>query len=256
DKQSMVDVDIVDVTGAVGEYRGKITLAENLPNPDKLSLIIGGGKRNVYHKSLRNNKFKSLQIYNNILDKSQINYITPASYHYFTVGHENAHSLGPRHNDAKLGEYRNILEENKADVAAIAFIDELTQMGVYTKAERKGILINFVMNNFLKAKPDNSIAHRVRQVMQCKYLGENGAYEIRNGKIYVNTDKVVPVCKKMLKEVIRIQIDGDYSAAEEYVNKNFVWTDDMEYVARQLNTTTSPYNGILKTPLADFLRNS
>lgn len=256
EKQSMVDVDIVDVTGAVGEYRGKITLAENLPNSDKLSLKIGGGKRNVYHKSLRDNKFKALQIYNKVLDKTQIKYITPDSNHYFTVGHENAHSLGPHQNDAKLGEYRNILEENKADVAAIAFVDELTKMGVYTKAERKGILINFVMSNFLKVKPDTAIAHRVRQVMQCKYLGENGAYEIKNGKVHVNINKVVPACKKMLEEVIRIQIDGDYDAAAEYVNKNFVWTDDMELIASKLNAETSVYNGTLNTPLADYLRNS
>jgi hypothetical protein len=52
-KQTMVDVDLVTVTGNVGEYRGKITLAENLPNSDKLSLKIGGGRRNAYHRQMR-----------------------------------------------------------------------------------------------------------------------------------------------------------------------------------------------------------
>ena len=52
-KQTMVDVDLVAVTGNVGEYRGGITLAENLPNDDKLSLQIGGGRRNVYHRQIR-----------------------------------------------------------------------------------------------------------------------------------------------------------------------------------------------------------
>lgn len=52
-KQTMVDVDLVAVTGDVGEYRGGITLAENLPNDDKLSLTIGGGRRNVYHRQIR-----------------------------------------------------------------------------------------------------------------------------------------------------------------------------------------------------------
>ena len=37
-KQTMVDVDMVMSAGDVGEYRGGITLAENLPNDDKLSL--------------------------------------------------------------------------------------------------------------------------------------------------------------------------------------------------------------------------
>ena len=52
-KQTMVDVDMVMASGDVGEYRGGITLAENLPNSDKLSLTIGGGRRNVYHRQIR-----------------------------------------------------------------------------------------------------------------------------------------------------------------------------------------------------------
>ena len=52
-KQTMVDVDLVAVCGDVGAYRGGITLAENLPNDDKLSLTIGGGRRNVYHRQIK-----------------------------------------------------------------------------------------------------------------------------------------------------------------------------------------------------------
>lgn len=52
-KQTMVDVDIVVLAGDVGAYRAGITLAENLPNDDKLSLTIGGGRRNVYHRQIR-----------------------------------------------------------------------------------------------------------------------------------------------------------------------------------------------------------
>lgn len=256
-KQTMVDVDLVDVTGAVGEYRGKITIAENLPNSDKLSLTIGGGRRNVYHRQMRANKEKMLKAYRDLLLPEQREYLSVDDYHHFTVGHENAHSLGPTKNNAKLGEYRNILEENKADVAAISFVDKLTELGVYTEKERKGLLINFVLQNFLKAKPDMEVAHRVRQVMQCKYLKDNGVYEILdNGKIYINVDKVVPACQKMLKEIIRIQADGDYDAAKEFINKNFVWTDDMEYVSQILQKNQSALNGEIDAPLADDLRNS
>lgn len=256
-KQTMVDVDLIELSGAVGEHRGKITLAENLPNSDKLSLTIGGGRRNVYHKTLRNDKSKSIEMYKNVLDSQQVKYLTENDYHYFTVGHENAHTLGAHKNNAKLGEYRNILEENKADVAAISFVDKLTELGFYTQKERKGILTNFVLYNFLLAKPDMSVAHRVRQVMQCKYLADNGAYYINDeGKIHVNIDKVVPICRKMLEEVVRIQIDGDYDAAEDYVNRNFIWTDDMEYISNILKEQSNTLNKILRTPLADFLRNN
>ena len=48
-KQTMVDVDLVMCAGNCGQYRAGITVAENLPNDDKLSLTIGGGRRNVFH---------------------------------------------------------------------------------------------------------------------------------------------------------------------------------------------------------------
>ena len=52
-KQTMVDADLIMLAGDVGAYRAGITLAENLPNDDKLSLSMGGGRRNVYHRQVR-----------------------------------------------------------------------------------------------------------------------------------------------------------------------------------------------------------
>ncbi|MCQ2735322.1 MAG: hypothetical protein MJ212_05185, partial [Alphaproteobacteria bacterium] len=52
-KQTMVDADIVALTGDYALCRGGITLAQNLPNNDKPSLTHGGGRRNVYHRQVR-----------------------------------------------------------------------------------------------------------------------------------------------------------------------------------------------------------
>ena len=253
-KQTMVDVDLVTVTGNVGEYRGKITIAENLPNNDKLSLSIGGGRRNVYHRQMRLHKNDVNNPYQSLLVEEQQHIFDPNSYHYFTIFHENAHSLGPSKGNEKLGKYRNIIEENKADIAAISFTDKLMEMGIYTKDERDALLVNFVLQNYLKAKPDAHVAHRVRQVMQAKYFEDNGVVNFtKEGKIYVDIEKVIPTAQKMLKEIIRIQIDGDYKAAEKYVNKNFVWTRNMEIVAQELRKNSKMLNATVKTPLADYL---
>ena len=97
-KQTMVDVDLVAVCGDVGAYRGGITLAENLPNDDKLSLTIGGGRRNVYHRQIRfiSDMKKLQERLDAILDKEQHKYYLDEADHWFTIGHENAHSLGPK----------------------------------------------------------------------------------------------------------------------------------------------------------------
>jgi len=255
-QQTMVDVDMVMAAGDVGEYRGGITLAENLPNSDKLSLTIGGGRRNVYHRQIRfiSDKKKLQERLDAILDKEQHKYYLDEADHWFTIGHENAHSLGPKEGSEKLGKYRNIIEENKADMGALAFVDLLTELGMYTQEQRLQIIVTTIADNFLKSKPILSQAHRVRTVMQNKYFADRGGYEItKDGKIKVNIDKVVPIAKEMLAEIIRIQIDGDFNKAEKYVLDNFVWTDNMELIAKKLQKVSKGLNGTLETELADKL---
>lgn len=255
-KQTMVDVDLVAVTGDVGEFRGGITLAENLPNDDKLSLTIGGGRRNVYHRQIRfiSDMKKLQERLDAILDKDQHKYYLDEADHWFTIGHENAHSLGPREGSEKLGKYRNIIEENKADMGSLAFVDLLTELGMYTEEQRKQIIVTTITDNFLKSKPTLSQAHRVRTVMQNKYFAERGAYELTpEGTIHVNIDKVVPIAKEMLTEIVRIQIDGDFNKAEKYVTDNFVWTDNMEIIAQKLQKINKTLNGQVESKLAEKL---
>lgn len=255
-KQTMVDVDLVAVTGAVGEYRGGITLAENLPNDDKLSLTIGGGRRNVYHRQIRfiSDMKKLQERLDEILDKDQHKYYLDEADHWFTIGHENAHSLGPKTGSEKLGRLRNIIEENKADMGSLAFVDLLTELGMYTEEQRKQIIVTTITDNFLKSKPTMSQAHRVRTVMQNKYFADRGAYDITpDGKIHVNIDKVVPIAKEMLSEIVRIQIDGDFDKAEKYVNDNFVWTDNMELIGQKLQKVNKTLNGRTESELAEKL---
>lgn len=256
-KQTMVDVDLVAVCGDVGAYRGGITLAENLPNDDKLSLTIGGGRRNVYHRQIRfiSDMKKLQERLDAILDKEQHKYYLDEADHWFTIGHENAHSLGPKKACETLGKYRNIIEENKADMGSLAFVDLLTELGMYTEEQRKQIIVTTVADNFLKSKPTMSQAHRVRTVMQNKYFSERGAYDIIDGKIHVNIDKVVPIAKEMLSEIIRIQIDGEFEKAEKYVLDNFVWTDNLELIAQKLQKISKTLNGRTESELAEKLLN-
>lgn len=256
-KQTMVDVDLVAVCGDVGAYRGGITLAENLPNDDKLSLTIGGGRRNVYHRQIRfiSDMKKLQERLDAILDKEQHKYYLDEADHWFTIGHENAHSLGPKKACETLGKYRNIIEENKADMGSLAFVDLLTKLGMYTEEQRKQIIVTTVADNFLKSKPTMSQAHRVRTVMQNKYFSERGAYDIIDGKIHVNIDKVVPIAKEMLSEIIRIQIDGEFEKAEKYVLDNFVWTDNLELIAQKLQKISKTLNGRTESELAEKLLN-
>ena len=258
-KQTMVDVDLVAVTGDVGEFRGGITLAENLPNDDKLSLTIGGGRRNVYHRQIRlitseDARQKMKERLDAVLDKEQHKYYNDEADHWFTIGHENGHSLGPNKNREALGKYQSIIEENKADMVSLAMVDLLTEQGLYTPEQREQIIVTFAADNLLKSKPTMSQAHRVRTVMQNYYFMKEGAIEVsKDGVLKVNIDKMVPTAKKMLEEIVRIQIDADFAKGEKYVLDNFQWTEEMEAIANKLKAVSKSLNGKVESPLADEL---
>ena len=252
-KQTMVDVDLIMLAGDCGTYRAGITLAENLPNDDKLSLTIGGGRRNVFHRQIRFvSEPKKLQsLLDEILDKEQHKFYDREADHWFTIGHENTHSLGPNKPNDKLGKYSHIIEENKADMGSLAFLDLLEKEGFYDEELKKKIIVTAVVDTFLKVKPKLSQAHRVRTVMQNYYLFKKGAYEIKDGKIHVNIENVVAGAFDMLKEIVRVQIDDDFAKAEKYVNDYFVWTDEMQVIGDKLQKVNKELNGKLETKLAD-----
>ncbi len=254
-KQTMVDVDLVAVTGDVGEFRGGITLAENLPNNDKLSLTVGGGRRNVYHRQIRvSDPVKLQKRLDAVLDVSQHKFYLDEADHWFTIGHENAHSLGPNKGCEALGKYTSIIEENKADMGSLAFVDELVKLGYYTEEQRLQVIVTFVADNFLKSKPVLAQAHRVRSVMQNYFLYINGAYKLtEENKIFVNIDKVVPAAQKMLEKIIEVQLSGDFKKGEEYVLSNFIWTHEMEIIANKLKEVNKTLNGRVISTLADKL---
>ena len=254
-KQTMVDVDLVEITGDVRSYRAGITLAENLPNDNKPSLKIGGGRRNVYHRQIRlgANPKKIQRRLNAILDKEQHKYYNLEAEHWFTIGHENAHSLGPSENKAALGQYQNIIEENKADVTSFAMLDILVKEGMYTKKQRDEILVTEIADSFLKTKPALSQAHRVRTVIQLKFFLDEGAIEVNKGKIHVNIEKIIPAARKMLETIIDIQISQDAKKAKAYIDKYFVWTDEMETIAKKIAKLNKSLNGTVQAALANKL---
>ena len=254
-KQTMVDVDIVAVKGDVGAYRAGVTLAENLPNDDKLSITIGGGRRNVYHRQIRalSDPKKLQRILNAVLDKSFHQFYEEEADHWFTIGHENGHSLGPNSGTEVLGKYKSIIEENKADMISIAMLDKLVELGMYTEFQKKQIMTTFAIDCVLKAKPNLSQAHRVRTVMQMNHFLKQGAFAIKNGLIVIDFDKVVPAAAEMLKKIIEVQISDSFEKGEKYVLENFIWTDEIEKLAAKMRKVNKTLNGTVKEELANAL---
>ena len=67
---------------------------------------------------------------------------------------------------------------------------------------------------------------------------------------------MVPTAKKMLEEIIRVQLSGDFATGEKFVQDNFVWTPEMDKMAENIKSVSKTLNGKVESPLADELLKS
>ena len=248
--QTAVDVDLITLTGEEGAYRASLVLAQNLPNDDKMALEIGGGRRNVYHRQVRANANKKL--YKNLIDDEQFKYFNPEADHWAVICHENTHSLGPKTHSG-LGKFSFIIEEYKADMGMYCFLREFVKKGYFTETQAKQIIVTSLAYGFLKGKPSLNQAHRTRSVMICQRMITEKAIVIKNGKLWFDFEKVIDTAKEMMKEAIRLQLDGDVKKAEEYITKWFVWDDTLIEIAETIKKFSKKLNGYLIQPLADAM---
>ena len=255
--QTMVDVDLVILAGVIGAYRGQISLAESLPNDDKLSFTLGGGKRTVYHKQIRlaKNVINEERL-KEILDNDQIiNYDTDAS-HWFTIGHKVAYGLGPDTTKSTLGEYKNIMEEIKGDMASLVFVDHLKELELYNEDKATKIKITAIVDLFMANKPDLSQIYKVSKVIESKYLYDKNVYSLNNEtKIHINVDKVNEAALDLLDKIIKIQMNNNINEAKEFCDEYFKWEEPLVNIAEKLEKYDKEIHCVIKNELADDLLN-
>ncbi len=246
-KQTMVDVDLTMLSGDYAMCRGGITLAQNLPNNDKPSLKHGGGRRNVYHRQVRQSgdKEKTAQILNGLVDSELHQYYDEEADHLFTIGHENGHSLGPDSSyQTALGVYQHIIEEHKANLISASMMPEYVKAGIISAEQLKKIYITWVIKRHLMtAYPSSGEAHRVADLIEYNYLtAHNAIYFDKNKKLHLDFAKMPQVCRAMLEDIISVQLSKSPEYAKAYIEKWTDWSEISQYVADfKLKLGVKPY---------------
>lgn len=255
-KQTMVDVDVVSVGGHNAAYRSQITLAFNLPNADKMAVQTGGGHRTVYLKQMRQCKYGNgmNEKINALLAPEFHKYFSVRALHDFTILHENMHTLGPKDDLEALGEYKNIIEEHKADAGSIAMLDELVRAGFFTPNQKQELITSWLIA-YLYPGANFSRAHAKRNIMQHNMLFECGAIRLdSSNRLVIDFDAVVARGKKMLRDVIDIQLSKNPEMARQYIEKYAVWSPQLGILGTKLANVDKQRNSYIVEPLADMLR--
>lgn len=246
-KQTMVDVDLTMLSGDYAMCRGGITLAQNLPNNDKPSLKHGGGRRNVYHRQIRQSgdKEKTAQLLNGLVAPELHKYYEEEADHLFTIGHENGHSLGPDSSyQTALGLYQHIIEEHKANLISASMMPEYVKVGIISAEQLKKIYTTWVVKRHLMtAYPASGEAHRVADLIEYNYLTAHKAiYFDENKLLHINFEQMPIVCRQMLEDIIDVQLSKSPDYAKNYVEKWNNWSELSQYIADfKLKLGVKPY---------------
>ena len=237
-KQTMVDVDLIYLSGDYAQCRGAITTAQNLPNDDKLAIKTGGGRRNVYHRQVRMSQDKETtkKKLNALVSESLHKYYNPEADHIFVIGHENGHSLGPDSSfKNSLGLYKHTIEENKADVVSISMMPEYAKSGIINEQTLKEVYTTWIIRMFLKARPQLIQPHRVGDLIHFNYLLTHQAISFNaDNKLEIDFEKLPQVMNKILDETIEIQLSKSPEKAKSFIDKYSDWGDIHQYIAKTL----------------------
>ena len=237
-KQTMVDVDLMALTGDYAQCRGAITTAQNLPNDDKLAIKTGGGRRNVYHRQVRMSQDKDAvkKKLEALVSPSLHQYYNPEADHIFVIGHENGHSLGPDSSfKNSLGLYKHTIEENKADVVSIAMMPEYVKAGIIDERTLKEVYTTWIIRMYLKSRPQMIQPHRVGDLIHFNYLLEHGAISFNaDNKLEIDFEKLPKVMNKILEETIEVQLSKSPDKAKSFIDKYSAWSDIHRYIADTL----------------------
>lgn len=248
-KQTMVDVDLASLQGDYAQCRGGMTIAQNLPNDDKLAIKTGGGRRNVYHRQVRmsGDKERDKKLLDALLAKEFHQYYDREAEHIFTIGHENGHSFGPDSSyKTALGIYQHIIEEYKADVTSVAMMREYVKSGVISETDLKKIYVTWVMRLLLKSKPQHIQPHRIGDLIHFNRLLKFGAIKLDDeNKIVINFDKLYEVTYNGLENAIKIQLSSSSAEAKKFIDEYSTWNETHRYIADLLlKLGIKPYKNI------------
>lgn len=252
-KQTMVDADIVALTGDYALCRGGITTAQNLPNNDKPSLAHGGGRRNVYHRQVRQgtDKEKAQKILQGLVAPELHKYYDEDADHLFVIGHENGHSLGPDSSyQTALGIYQHIIEEHKADVISAAMMPEYVKAGIISEEMLKSIYATWIIRrHFMVAFPEDREAHRVADLIEYNYLHDHGAFYFdKDKKLHIDFEKMKEVCRNLLADTIKVQLSKSPETARKFIDKWSAWGQMQQYIADfKKNLGVRPYIEIVSS---------
>ena len=230
-----IPVGVYDVVADFGQSRGGNT-ATILPNENYLARRYG---RTIL---LRANIMRNPDIFQGTggawaaaVAPAHKDELTSDGNFYRTLWHEVGHYLGVdatkagQDLDAALQDASSLLEEMKADLVSLYVAEALRKQNYYTDAQLRAVYASGVNRVLQNNRPRRDQPYQTMQLMQWNFFLENGLLEFDrpSRRLRINYGKYHDVVGKLLREVLKVQHNGDRAAAEAFVAHYTQWDDEL-----------------------------
>lgn len=216
---------------------GSKTIAINLPNDEEIQLI--KGTRRLQLKNAMRAKFDKIQvpIADVLIAPDQRAHITFDAFFDNTMFHEVAHGLGVNNTITGKGTVREALkdkaaalEESKADILGLHMITRLHDQGEFGDADLMDNYVTFLAGIFRSVRFGATSAHGIANLLRFNFFQQAGAFsrDETTGAYRVNLDKMQAAVQSLSEKILRLQGDGDYDAAVQFIEETALMSPALE----------------------------
>jgi len=231
-----IPVGVYDVIADFGQARGTNT-ATILPNDPLFSRRYG---RTIL---LRENIMKhpdifaaDLRVWRTAAVDAHANDLAAEGNFQRTLWHEIGHYLGVdrdkngRTLDVALEDYADSVEEMKADLVSLFALHRMNHPSL------RAIQASGIRRTLQNVQPRKDQPYQVMQLVQFNWYMDKGliASDPKTARLTVNYDKYADAVTSLLREVLKLQHDGDKAATAAFFDKWTKWTPQHEKLAARI----------------------
>ncbi|MBK7213918.1 MAG: Zn-dependent hydrolase [Bacteroidales bacterium] len=246
---SSSDLNAYDILYYAGNSNsGGKTIAINLPNDEKVQLA--KGSRRLQLKNAMRAKFDKilLPISTILIDPAQRQNIKFDAFFSNVMFHEVAHGLGIKNTITGKGTVREALkeqysgwEEAKADILGLYLVTKLIEKGELTSITAEDAYVTYMAGLIRSVRFGAAEAHGKANMMCFNFFEDKGAFSVNaDGTFKVDFEKTRLAMNEWSAFILKIEGDGDYAKAVEYIAANGLVRDELKKGIEKLQTANIP----------------
>jgi len=203
----------------------------SINHPKDGRILMEKGNKKLQFKNVMNAKFEKIlyPIAEVLIDETQLKHVKFEAFFENNLFYEISDGFTIKNTIDNKGSVKDAMKEFystmnglKADVLRLVLITELHNLGKHDDRDLMDNYVTFVADIFRSVRFGTGLFQGEGNMVTFNFLEEQGAI-VRNketGKYSVDFEKMKETFNKHINNIIMIQVDGNYEAAQEMINDN------------------------------------